>query len=439
MDSEFVDKYLSGGQGAAPASPAKGDAPGSSAASADGHHDSPQLADAAAAMNGWLGFAGPQAFDRLAAGASSHDATEVTGRVGHATNAQPTPPAGSPSQPFLGAPLNQGQPPQPVAGAPATFTYRFHVEDLIKPRREPPEIGWRKVVYAVSFRTINLGPSLSEQHLRQKRAMIEGRIPGNYQIPVLSIKGGVGKTSTVAGVGTVFAKYRTEPVIAIDANPCYGTLGRLVDPRDTASIREWLADDTLRTYPKARTYTGMNKQGLEVLAGNQNVANPLSLDADTITATLKGSQQFYQLALIDCGSMIDHPVTPGILASASALVIVSSLQVEHIEKAGQTIEWLAANGAHHLLQRTVLVLNDAFHSHKKKFVAQIIERVEPYVQAVNVIPFDKHLRDGVTLDFDALRRRTQLAYLELAAELATGFGTAPVNGMGMAPIAAVGR
>jgi hypothetical protein len=50
----------------------------------------------------------------------------------------------------------------------------------------------------------------------------------------------------------------------------------------------------------------------------------------------------------------------------------------------------------------------------------------PYVQAVNVIPWDKHLRDAANLDFKDLRRRTQLAYIDLAAEHAGGFADAVI-------------
>ena len=46
------------------------------------------------------------------------------------------------------------------------------------------------------------------------------------------------------------------------------------------------------------------------------------------------------------------------------------------------------------------------------------------VHSVKTIPWDAHLRDAVTLDFPALQRRTQLALMELAAELAGGFPTA---------------
>jgi hypothetical protein len=46
------------------------------------------------------------------------------------------------------------------------------------------------------------------------------------------------------------------------------------------------------------------------------------------------------------------------------------------------------------------------------------------VGAVKTIPWDAHLRDGAVLDFDALRRPTQLAYIDLAVWLAQEFSAA---------------
>ena len=40
------------------------------------------------------------------------------------------------------------------------------------------------------------------------------------------------------------------------------------------------------------------------------------------------------------------------------------------------------------------------------------------------MPWDPHLRDAPTLDFPALRKDTQEALMELAAELSEGFATA---------------
>ena len=96
------------------------------------------------------------------------------------------------------------------------------------------------------------------------------------------MKGGVGKTRLTAGVGTLFAQVRGEHVIAIDADTTYGGLGRFVDPTKTTTVREYLADAGAVTHPKTRLYTGLNEQGLEVLASHQNVASEFTFDKASV-------------------------------------------------------------------------------------------------------------------------------------------------------------
>ncbi|MCV7034865.1 MULTISPECIES: MinD/ParA family ATP-binding protein [Mycobacterium] len=312
-----------------------------------------------------------------------------------------------------------------ASGAAATGPHDYiRVDEVVKTRRQPPEMGWRKAVYVSTGHLVNLGAGPAERRLRDHQAAIAANIPGNYQIAALGIKGGVGKTRITAAVGTVFAMYRKEPVIAVDANPTYGGLGRLIDPRAVASMREFLADQQMTGYPKARHYTGQNPKGLEVLAGNQNVANPLALSAAMFSDTLARTRRFYQLALIDCCAEIEHQVMPGILSAADSLMIIGSMNIDGGLAAEQTIDWLAARNGHELLKRSVVVLNDVYRCEDKKFVTHITSKLAPRVSAVKTIPWDPHLRDAATLDFDALRRPTQLKLIDLAAELAGGFPTA---------------
>jgi MinD-like ATPase involved in chromosome partitioning or flagellar assembly len=307
---------------------------------------------------------------------------------------------------------------------PAGAGQHLRVDDLVKSRKLPPEMGWRKTVYTLTGHLVNSGAGPAERRLRDQLAAIGTNIPGNYQIGVVSITGGIGKTRTTAGIGTAFALYRTEPVLAIDANPTYGNLGRLIDPGAITSIRDFMADPEMIAYPKARSYTGKNPQGLEVLAGNQNMANPLFLSASMFTDTLARTRRFYQLALIDCGPDIEHPLMEGVFSAVDALVIVGSMNFDGAAAAEQTIDWLATRNAHELLRRSVVVLNDVYHCQSKKFVTKVHNSLSPRVGAVKTIPWDVHLRDGAVLDFDALRRPTQLAYIDLAAWLAQGFTTA---------------
>ncbi|WP_273735433.1 MinD/ParA family ATP-binding protein [Mycolicibacterium septicum] len=310
-------------------------------------------------------------------------------------------------------------------GSPASSVpMPLRAEDVVPTRKVPPDMGWRKAVYVGSGHAVNLGAGPGEKQLRDQIALIKTNIPGNYQVAVLGLRGGVGKTRTTAGIGTAYASYRTEPVICIDANPCYGTLGRVVDPSAPSTIREFLADADVSTYPKARQYTGKNEQGLEVLAANQNVANPLFLGAECFDAIMARISRFYQLSMIDCGPTIEHPVMEAILHSADALVVVGTMNYDGAIGAETTINWLAAHNFHELLRRSVLILNDVHDSADKTFVTKVRETMGRRVGGVTTIPFDEHLRDGAVLDFDALKRTTRLAYIELAAWLAQGFQSA---------------
>lgn len=44
-------------------------------------------------------------------------------------------------------------------------------------------------------------------------------LQGCYKIALLSLKGGVGKTTVTATLGATFASIRGDRVIAVDANP----------------------------------------------------------------------------------------------------------------------------------------------------------------------------------------------------------------------------
>ncbi len=300
----------------------------------------------------------------------------------------------------------------------------IQLRDVAKQRREPAEMGWRKVIYLSTGHMLNLGAGPAERRFIAWRDRISSNIPGNYQIAAISVKGGVGKTRVTAGVGSVFAELRKQPVLAIDANPTYGGLGRLIDPRIQTSVRDFLAAEDLVDYPRARFYTGQNKQGLEVLAGNQNVANPMALGARTFTDTVSRARRFYQLALVDCGAEIEHPVVPAVLSASDSLLIVGSCSVEGGLAIETTIDWLEARNGQELLKRSVIVLNDAYHSADENLINYVRETLSRRVHAVKTIPWDIHLRDAVTLDFPALKRSTRLAFMELAAELAGGFATA---------------
>ena len=65
---------------------------------------------------------------------------------------------------------------------------------------------------------------------------------GCYRIALLSLKGGVGKTTITATLGATFASIRGDRVVAVDANPDRGTLSQKVPLETPATVRHLLRD-----------------------------------------------------------------------------------------------------------------------------------------------------------------------------------------------------
>ena len=87
-------------------------------------------------------------------------------------------------------------------------------DQLVKPRKVPAEMCWRKAVYVCTGKLVNLGAGAAERQLRDQIARIRTNIPGNYHVGVVAMKGGVGKTRSTVGIGTAYRLYRSEPVLA---------------------------------------------------------------------------------------------------------------------------------------------------------------------------------------------------------------------------------
>ena len=96
-----------------------------------------------------------------------------------------------------------------------------------------------RFVYAATLALVNLGDSAkvrARKHLDQR---IDKSLQGGARfIPVLTRKGGVGKTTVTALLGMALASAREDRVIAIDANPDRGTLAERVNKQTRCTVRD---------------------------------------------------------------------------------------------------------------------------------------------------------------------------------------------------------
>ena len=152
----------------------------------------------------------------------------------------------------------------PAAAPPSTgYSYvdSIRTSELVPPKKVPPRKGWRRFIYRATFGLINLGPSPDEQRLADLENKIRSLLRGHYKIGVFG-KGGVGKTTVAASVGSIFAELRQDDrVVAIDADTAFGKLGSRIDPNAAGSYWELAADEHLDTFADVRSRVGNNSAG----------------------------------------------------------------------------------------------------------------------------------------------------------------------------------
>ena len=294
--------------------------------------------------------------------------------------------------------------------------------ELVPTRRIPPGRGWRKVLYIASFNLVNLGQSPDERYQAVLETKIRSLLRGTYKIGVLG-KGGVGKSTISASVGSVFAELRqNDRVVAVDADTGFGKLGSRIDPAASGSYWELAADSALFTFSDIRSRVGSNKSGLFVLPGEAATARRRILDADIYRKATSKLDQHFTLSVVDCGSTLDSPVTREVLADVDALIVVSSPWWDGASAAGQTLDWLANGGYSGLLHRTVVVFNDSDKHAAKRDRALLVERFGGRGQKVIEMPYDENLRPGGVIDVrEELNRLTRRRLMELAAACAEHF------------------
>jgi MinD-like ATPase involved in chromosome partitioning or flagellar assembly len=236
-------------------------------------------------------------------------------------------------------------------------------------------------------------------------------------VALISPKGGVGKTTSTFLVGNLLASHLKLRVIAVDANPDFGTLGWLPGEhvRSQRSLAELLEDvERLGTAAELRRYVSLLPSGLHVLAAPTDPALTASLGPGRYGELLTFLCCFYDAVLLDLGTGVTGPLARFAIQRADQVVLVT------------TPEWITARvvfealgNLHH--EHTTVVVNKA---HRRSLGDQraVDERLgQERLHRSVTIPHDERLAvmlDSGTYALEALDRGTRLPIKQLGLAVA---------------------
>lgn len=299
----------------------------------------------------------------------------------------------------------------------------------VKPQKpkatKPPKVvsqrGWRHWVHALT--RINLGLSPDEKYELDLHARVRRNPRGSYQIAVVGLKGGAGKTTLTAALGSTLAQVRADRILALDADPGAGNLADRVGRQSGATIADVLAEKELSHYNDIRAHTSVNAVNLEVLpAPEYSSAQRALSDADWHFIADPASR-FYNLVLADCGAGFFDPLTRGVLSTVSGVVVVASVSIDGAQQASVALDWLRNNGYQDLASRACAVINHIMPGEPNVAVKDLVRHFEQQVQPgrVVVMPWDRHIAAGTEISLDLLDPIYKRKVLELAAALSDDF------------------
>ena len=235
-------------------------------------------------------------------------------------------------------------------------------------------------------------------------------------VALISPKGGVGKTLSTFVLGNLLASHLNLRAIAVDANPDFGTLARLVPDsrRSERSLADLLDDaDRLSTAADLGPYVSRLPTGLHVLGAPRDAGLTARLGPERYGELVAFLGIFYEVVLLDLGTGVAGPLAKFAIDRADQLVLVTTP-----EWVTSTIVLEALSHLRH--DRTTVALNKSYL--RSADVSAIEERFRAeHLHRAVTIPYDEQLAtmlDTGTYTLAALERPTRLAIKRLGLAVA---------------------
>jgi MinD-like ATPase involved in chromosome partitioning or flagellar assembly len=288
--------------------------------------------------------------------------------------------------------------------------------------RRAPRGGWNRFVYDATLHLVNLGDSAKVRAHQEMDERIRRHFDGGARfVPILTRKGGVGKTTVTALLGMALADARDDRIIAVDANPDRGTLSERVSKQTRLTVRDVVTRAAaIGNFTDFTALVSRDETRLDILASDTDPLLSEAFDENDYNVVADLAARFYSIVLTDCGTGIVHSVMRATLQRADSIVIVSGGSVDEARLASETLTWLEANGYGELVRNSIVAINTATQGTNLVRLEEIESHFRSRVREIVRIPYDAQLAAGSVVSYKDLQPITQLAARTLAALVVEG-------------------
>jgi MinD-like ATPase involved in chromosome partitioning or flagellar assembly len=306
----------------------------------------------------------------------------------------------------------EGNGPAEDAGRAAAISRRDVYGRPMVAGRPVSETSPQKLIYSLR-RRVSTELERREEELDTRLRRLAGVSRANT-IAVISPKGGVGKTTTSFLIGDLLSSALKLRVVAVDANPDFGTLASLApdDARSAHSMADLLEQSPqVDSAAELRRYISHLPSGLHLLGTPAEAELMEELTPERYRDLLQLLRRYYDVVILDLGTGITDPLAHFAIEQADQNVVVS------------TPDWVTSRTVldalgYLNLDRATLVLNQAPRARRHTGSREEIESTfaRRAISTRVTIPYDERLRtmlDSGSYDLAALDRAIRVPIKEL--------------------------
>ncbi|PWS45842.1 ATPase [Streptomyces sp. FT05W] len=345
--------------------------------------------------------------DNPGPGAPVPDAGPATGapgqtvQAGHQRQERPAP---APYTPGVRAPRSTPDS-RPVVDAGLAGAVR-------KPRHGEPFAA--RAAHALR-RVVSSSAAREVAEITRTAERLQQPVTTGRQIAVTSIRGGAGKSTVTALLGTTYAHYRQDPVLLVEADPALGSLPLRLGSQ---SLRWTTGDvaDIVEPQMSLLDVTGYLVQlpdNAWLLPGSQGRIGAM-LDTRAYERVMVFLRRYFGVTVVDCETL-PAEVARVALSASQARVLTAPATLEGVASTYNVLEWLKGL-PRHVIEGTVVVLTEQT-PRAGIDLGKAARTLGSTGASVQVLPYDRHLAAGGAIRTELLARSTRQAATRLAADV----------------------